>query len=48
MLLMRQKIFNESKNPGFSLQEQEMLDQDVPWEELVRRNREQLRAGRSC
>ena len=44
LLLFRQRIFNESKNPGFSLLEQEMLDEnkDIPWEEQVRQNRIKL------
>lgn len=48
MLLLRQKVFNESKNPGFSLMEQEMLDKDkgIPWEEQVRRSR--LKLAKPC
>lgn len=44
MLLIRQKVFNESKNPGFSLLEQEQLDagKGLSWEEQVRRSREHL------
>lgn len=47
MLLMRQKAHNnpESGGDGFTLIEQEQMDEikNLPWEELVRRNREQLR-----
>lgn len=46
MLLMRQKIHSSSNGSGdgFTLLEQEEMDaiKDLPWEELVRRNREQL------
>lgn len=46
MLLMRQKVHNntEGNGDGFTLIEQEQMDaiKDLPWEELVRRNREQL------
>lgn len=45
MLLMRQKVHTSSENgDGFTLLEQEQMDAiaNVPWEELVRRNREQL------
>ena len=46
MLLMRQKVHTstESGGDGFTLLEQEQMDAiaNVPWEELVRRNREQL------
>lgn len=46
MLLMRQKIHSSSNGngDGFTLLEQEEMDaiKDLPWEELVRRNREQL------
>lgn len=44
MLLMREKVWTDSDKAGFSLMEQEQLerDKDIPWEELVRRNREQL------
>lgn len=46
MLLMRQKVHNntEGNGDGFTLIEQEEMDaiKDLPWEELVRRNREQL------
>lgn len=44
MLLMRQKLFNSVDNGGFTLLQQEKLDneKDIPWEELVRRNREQM------
>ena len=46
MLLMRQKIHGSTngKGDGFTLLEQEQMDKakDIPWEELVRRNREQL------
>lgn len=41
---MREKVWTDSDKAGFSLLEQERMDaeKDVPWEELVRRNREQL------
>lgn len=44
MLLMREKLWTDSGKAGFSLLEQERMDaqKDVPWEELVRRNREEL------
>lgn len=46
MLLMRQKVHTSSENggDGFTLLEQEQMDAmaNIPWEELVRRNREQL------
>lgn len=46
MLLMRQKIHGSTngKGDGSTLLEQEQMDKakDIPWEELVRRNREQL------
>ena len=45
MLLMRQKIHTSSESgDGFTLLEQEQMDarSNVPWDELVRRNREQL------
>ena len=46
MLLMRQKVHSSSdgKGDGFTLLEQEEMDaiKDIPWEELVRRNRLQL------
>lgn len=44
MLLMREKLWTDSARAGFSLLEQEKMDaeRNVPWEELVRRNREQL------
>lgn len=46
MLLMRQKVHSSSngKGDGFTLIEQEQMDKakDIPWEELVRRNREEL------
>lgn len=46
MLLMRQKVHSSSngKGDGFTLIEQEKMDKakDIPWEELVRRNREEL------
>lgn len=45
MLLMRQKIHASSESgDGFTLLEQEQMDaiNNVPWDELVRRNREQL------
>ena len=46
MLLMRQKLHTSYDNggDGFTLLEQEQIDSiaNVPWEELVRRNREQL------
>lgn len=46
MLLMRQKVHTSSEGggDGFTLIEQEQMDAvaNVPWEELVRRNREQL------
>lgn len=45
MLLMRQKVHNSSESgDGFTLLEQEQMDAmaNIPWEELVRRNREQL------
>ena len=43
MLLARQKA-HDNDCEGFTLREQESLDaaKDVPWEELVRRNRERL------
>ena len=45
MLLMRQKIHSSSNGKdGFTLMQQEELEANanVPWEELVRRNREKL------
>ena len=44
MLLARQKVLSKGEGGGFTLQEQERMDRlrDVPWEELVRRNREEL------
>lgn len=47
MLLLRQKNFNESKNPGFSLLEQQQLDENkgMSWEEQVRLNRQNLMKG---
>ena len=45
MLLMRQKVHTSQEGgDGFTLFEQEQMDAaaNVPWEELVRRNREQL------
>lgn len=46
MLLMRQKVHSSSngKGDGFTLIEQEKMDKakDIPWEELVKRNREEL------
>lgn len=45
MLLMRQKVHNSSQDgDGFTLKEQEQMDalQNLPWDELVRRNREEL------
>jgi hypothetical protein len=45
LLLMRQRSFAmDPANSGFSLAEQEQLDScsGVSWDELVRRNREQL------
>lgn len=44
MLLARQKLHAQGDGEGFTLSEQERLDKlrDVPWEELVRRNREEL------
>lgn len=45
MLLMRQKMStSEDGGCGFTLLEQEKMDEEknIPWEELVRRNREQL------
>lgn len=46
MLLMRQKVHSSSngKGDGFTLLQQEEMDENanVPWEELVRRNRERL------
>ena len=46
MLLMRQKVFSASNGKsGFTLIDQEKLDNlsKVPWEELVKRNRESLK-----
>lgn len=46
MLLMRQKVFTATNGKsGFTLLDQEKLDNlsKVPWEELVKRNRENLR-----
>lgn len=48
MLLMRQKVHISSETgDGFTLLEQEQLDslKDVSWEELVKRNRQQLMAS---
>ena len=48
MLLARQKAHEESDTAeGFTLLEQERMDAErgVPWEELVRRNRERLAAS---
>lgn len=46
MLLMRQKCHNnpDSGGDGFTLLEQEQMDElkNIPWEELVKRNRQQL------
>lgn len=46
MLLMRQKVHtsSESGGDGFTLLEQEQMDAaaNVPWEELVRKNHEQI------
>lgn len=44
MLLMREQLWTQTDKAGFSLLEQEKMDaeRNVPWEELVRRNREQL------
>ena len=48
ILLVREKAFAEGVG-GWTLMDQEMLGRtkDVPWEELVRRNREQL-ARQGC
>lgn len=40
LLLMRQKLAMQGK-PGISLQDKEMID-NVSWDELLKRNREQL------
>ena len=40
MLLMRQKLTSEGRC-GISLEDKEMLD-NVSWDELLKRNREQL------
>lgn len=44
LLLMRQHVYTHSEHKGFTLLDQERLDEaaNVPWEELVRRNREEL------
>lgn len=44
LLLIRQKAFNQSKQPGFSLLEQEQLDRDkaLPWEKQVELSRARL------
>ena len=41
---MREKVWTDSDKAGFSLIEQEQMDAaaDVPWEELVRKNHEQI------
>lgn len=43
-LLARQKNYNMDPDSGFTLEDQERLDglAGTPWEEVVRRNREQL------
>lgn len=44
MLMVRQKAYVDSDGRGFTLLQQEEIkeQQDTPWEELVRRNREKL------
>lgn len=44
MLMVRQKAYVDSDGKGFTLLQQEEIkeQQDTPWEELVRRNREKL------
>lgn len=44
LLLMNQHVYVQKGGKGLSLLDMEQLDEtkDVPWEELVRRNREQL------
>ena len=44
MLLMRQKVFTAANGKsGFTLLDQEKLDSNVPWEELLKRNRQSLK-----
>jgi hypothetical protein len=46
MLLMRQKVFTAANGKsGFTLLDQEKLDNlsNVPWEELLKRNRQSLK-----
>lgn len=42
--MLRQKSYLESEGKGITLLQQEELaeQKDIPWEELVRRNREKL------
>lgn len=44
MLMVRQQVYVESNGKGFTLMQQEELEEqkNTPWEELVRRNREKL------
>ena len=44
MLMVRQKAYVESNGKGFTLMQQEELkeQQNIPWEEMIRRNREKL------
>ena len=44
MLMVRQKAYVESNGKGFTLMQQEELkeQQNIPWAELVRMNREKL------
>ena len=49
MLLMRQKLYQaENGQSGFTLLEQEKMDElsKISWDELVKRNREQLRKAK--
>ena len=41
LLLMRQHLATQDVNSGFTLQEQEMLE-NTSWEELVKENRKNL------
>jgi len=45
LLCMTEHVWTASGGKGISLSQMEELDRDLPWEELVRRNRQRLRAG---
>jgi hypothetical protein len=43
LLLMNEHTWKMKGGKGISLSQMEELDKDLPWEEMVRRNRERLR-----